>query len=70
MAAKTAGAPVKPKKRSRPVVGAASRNFNFIGTDKDKDSDWRAQLLMRRHNVSAGLCGLVAALHYGEVCDA
>ncbi len=66
----TAGAPSKPKKRSRPVARAASRNFNFIGTDKDKGSDWRAQLLMQRHHVSASLCGLIAVLHYGEMCDA
>ena len=44
--------------------------ITLSNTDKDNGKDWRAQYLMRRHHVSASLCGLIAAIHYGEVCDA
>lgn len=57
------------KRKGRPGKSSPFQ-INFNGTDKDNGSDWRAQLLMRRHHVSSSLCGLIAALHYGEMCDA
>ena len=36
------------------------------GTDKDKGSDWRAQLLMQRHHVTPSLSDLILSIHFGE----
>ena len=58
-----------PKRKGRPGKNGPFQ-ITLSNADKDNGKDWRTQYLMRRHHVSASLCGLIAALHYGEMCDA
>ena len=56
------------KRRGRP---GKSSPFKIIlnGTDKDKASDWRTQLLMQRHHVTPALSDLILSLHFGEAVN-
>ncbi|KKW89422.1 hypothetical protein YP76_25440 [Sphingobium chungbukense] len=53
------------KRRGRPGKSSPFQ-ITFNGSNKDKGSDWRAQLLMRRHHVSPSVGGLILSLHFGE----
>ncbi|MDZ7895448.1 MAG: hypothetical protein U5M50_11115 [Sphingobium sp.] len=41
-------------------------NFVNHDNDKDKGSDWRAQLLMERYHVSPNFGDLILSVHFGE----
>jgi len=58
-----------PKRKGRPGKNGPLKN-TLNSTDKDKGSDWRAQLLMQRHHVSPSVGDLILSLCFGEVDDA
>lgn len=53
------------KKRGRPGKSSPFQ-IHRNGTEKDKGSDWRAQLLMQRHQIPHSLSDLILSLHFGE----
>lgn len=57
----------KKKGRERHIPGTFQIHHN--GTDKDKASDWRTQLLMQRHHVTPALSDLILSLHFGEAIN-
>lgn len=58
----------KSKGRGRHIPSPA--NFVNHDSNKDKHSDWRAQLLTQRHRIPHAIAGLVLALHFGEAIHA
>ncbi len=60
-----------PKSKGRASTTTPSpANFVIPDANKDKPTDWRAQLLMQRHHVTSRIGDLILALHFGEVRDA
>lgn len=58
----------KKKGRERHIPGTFQIHRN--GTDNDKGSSWRTQLLVARHHVSPSLADQIFSLCFGEVRDA
>ena len=56
------------KRKGRPGKSSPFQ-IHHNGTDKDKASDWRTQLLMQRHHVTPALSDLILSLHFGEALN-
>lgn len=58
------------KRKGRTLITSSSP-ANFVNHDMNdyKASDWRAQLLSLRHNISPSISSLIFALHFGEASD-
>lgn len=59
-----------PKSKGRECGVPGPANFVIPDANKDKATDWRAQLLMQRHHVTSHIGDLILTLHFGEARDA
>lgn len=57
------------KRKGRPGKSSPFQ-ITLNGTDNDKGSSWRTQLLVARHHVSPSLADQIFSLCFGEVRDA
>lgn len=60
-----------PKSKGRTLITSSDpANFVIPDANKDNPTDWRVQLVMRRHHVTSRIGDLILALHFGEARDA